>query len=107
VQLGDATVVEGLRQLGVRLPNLLSREPSTLVVDLSAMTHLSSATVAALLLLRRRCRARGVAVVLRRPSRRSIDMLRRTGLQGVLPVEGVESRHPSTASSPSPTRSAR
>lgn len=87
VELGDANVAEALRELRLRLPLLLSRSPGTVIVDLSEMTQLSSATVAALLWIRRRCRLRGVIVVLRQPSRRSVGMLRRTGLQGALPVE--------------------
>ena len=75
------------RELRRRLPLLLNRSPGTVVVDLSEMTQPSSATVAALLWIKRRCRSRSVVVVLRQPSRRSIDMLRRTGLQCALPIE--------------------
>ncbi len=87
VELGDTNVAEALRELRWRLPLLLNRSPATVIVDLSEMTQLSSATVASLLWIRRRCRMRGVIVVLRKPSRRSVEMLRRTGLQGALPVE--------------------
>lgn len=90
VELGDDNVTEALRELRWRLPLLLNRSPGTVVVDVSQMTQLSSATVAALLWVRRRCRLRGVTVVLRQPSRRSVEMLRRTGLQGALPIESDE-----------------
>ncbi len=93
VELGDAHVAEALRELRSRLPLLLNRSPGTVIVDLSEMTQLSSATVAALLWIRRRCRLRGVIVVLRQPSRRSVEMLRRTGLQGALPVEKPDVEH--------------
>lgn len=92
LELGDAHVGDALRELRWRLPLLLNRSPGTVVVDLSEMTQPSSATVAALLWIKRRCRSRSVVVVLRQPSRRSIDMLRRTGLQSALPIEKPDDR---------------
>ena len=70
-----------------RLGTLLEPGPSTLVLDLSRLQRLSATTIAVLLWVRRRCRARGVRVVLRRPSRGSIDVLRRAGLQSALEIE--------------------
>jgi anti-anti-sigma factor len=87
IEIGDADVVSALRDLRWRLPVLLDSGPRTVVVDLSEMAQLSSATVAVLLWIKRRCRSRGVVVVLRRPSRRSVEVLRRTGLHGAIPVE--------------------
>jgi anti-anti-sigma regulatory factor len=87
LELGDADVADALRELRWRLPLLLNRSPGRVVVDLSEMTQPSSATVAALLWIKSWCRKRSVVVVLRKPSRRSIEMLRRTGLQSALPLE--------------------
>jgi anti-anti-sigma regulatory factor len=94
VELEDGDAADTLRALRRRLPMLLDRSPSTVIVDLSDTARPSSATVAALLWLERRCRSRSVVVVLRKPSRRSASMLRRTGLQSALPIEGPDSpRH--------------
>jgi anti-anti-sigma factor len=57
------------------------------VVDVSRVDCLSSTTITALLWARRRCQARGGAVVLRNPSARSMDLIMRTGLWDVLEVE--------------------
>lgn len=76
-------------QLRGHLGSLLEPGPSTLVLDLSAVRHLSSDGVDGLLWLRQRCRGRAVDVVLRQPSRQSVDLLRRTGLLGVLTIEGA------------------
>jgi anti-anti-sigma regulatory factor len=70
-----------------RLPRLLDDGPSHLVVDLSRLDRLSSGAVRALLHIHEQCRSRGVAVMLRRPSRRSLGVLRRAGLLAALPVE--------------------
>ena len=51
---------------------------------------LSSTGIALLLWVRRRSAARGVRVVLREPSRPSVDLLRRTGLLGALAIEGLD-----------------
>ena len=53
------------------------------------MRQLSSDGVDGLLWLRQRCLGRAVNVVLRRPSRQSVDLLRRTGLLGMLTIEGA------------------
>jgi anti-anti-sigma factor len=57
------------------------------VVDASRIDCLTSTTITALLWARRRCLARGGAVVLRNPSARSMDLIIRTGLWDVLEVE--------------------
>ena len=57
------------------------------VVDASRVDCLTSTTITALLWARRRCQARGGAVVLRNPSARSMDLIIRTGLYDVLEVE--------------------
>lgn len=102
VQLSDADVAYALRELIRRLPALLSCGRGTIVIDVSGMTQLSSATVAALLWIRRRCRSHGMVVVLRHPSRKSVEMLRRTGLQGALPVEQQDGERPSGRAAASP-----
>ncbi len=90
LELGDTDLMSALRGLRRRLPPLLDEAPGTLVVDMSGLTQVSSATVAALLWVKRRCRSRGVVVMLRQPSPRSLDLLRRTGLHGSLPVESAD-----------------
>lgn len=69
------------------LPRLLDDGPSHLVVDLSDADPLSSGAVSALLHLHDRCRSRGLVMMLRRPSRRNLGVLRRGGLLAVLPIE--------------------
>ena len=57
------------------------------VVDVSQVECLTSTSITALLWARRRCVARGGAVVVRNPSARSMDLIIRTGLWDVLEVE--------------------
>jgi anti-anti-sigma factor len=59
---------------------ILEPGPSTLVLDLSAVRQFSSATIAVLLWVKKRCRARSVHLVVRGPTGGSADVLRRTGL---------------------------
>lgn len=79
-----------LDALRIRLGVLLEPGPSTLVLDLSGVQRLSSDGFDGLLWLHRRCAGRAVRVVLREPSRHSVDLLRRAGLLAVLPIEGAE-----------------
>ncbi|MEZ0164361.1 STAS domain-containing protein [Kineococcus sp. LSe6-4] len=71
----------GLGVLRWRLGRLLDGPMTVLVVDVSGLTTLSSATVAALLRARRLCRARGGHLVLRNPRRSVTAVLRRSGLE--------------------------
>jgi anti-anti-sigma factor len=80
VVLSDELLHEGLEDLRWRLPDLLESGPSRLVVDLSRVSRLSSATTATLLWVSRSCRTRSVEVVLRRPSRVTAGVLHRAGL---------------------------
>ena len=80
VILSDDTLLDTLGELRWRLGGLLESGPSRLVLDLSRVSRLSSTTVGVLLWVRRGCRARGVEVVVRRPTRGSIRVLHRTGL---------------------------
>ncbi len=59
----------------------------TLVVDASRIEHLCSTVITVLLWAQRHCTARGGSVVVQDPSRRSLEMLVRTGLKDVLDVE--------------------
>ena len=65
----------------------VQRGASRVVVDVSQVDCLTSTSITALLWARRRCVARGGAVVLRNPSARSMDLIIRTGLWDVLEVE--------------------
>ena len=90
VTLRDAEVRHALGDLRWRLDTLLADGPATLVIDLAGVTQISSTMVAVLLRVKHRCLARGVDVVLREPSRRSVDLLHRTGLLGALAIEPVD-----------------
>ena len=87
VALDGAALAEGLADLRWRLDELLTAGRQELVVDIAAVAHLSSTTVCALLLARRRCHARGGRLVLRSPSRRSREVLADTGLGPVLGLD--------------------
>lgn len=80
VSLNDECLLNGLAELRWQLRQQLDDGTATVVVDISEVEHLSSTTVAALLFARRHTRARGGKVVLRGPTRRSLEMLTRTGL---------------------------
>ena len=90
VQLRDTGLAHVLDDVQRRLELVLKEGPRTLVVDMSAVAQVSSTTIAALLWIRRRCSARGIEVLLRRPSRRSLEALERVGLLGVLMVEPTD-----------------
>lgn len=93
VALDGEGLTEGLADLRWRLDELMAAGCQELVVDIAAVAHLSSTTVSALLLARRRCHARGGRLVLRSPSRRCREVLASTGLA---PVFGLDERadHP-------------
>jgi anti-anti-sigma regulatory factor len=80
VQLGELGQMHARDDVPRRLDSLLEHGARTVVVDLSRVGQLSSTTIAALLWVMRRCSARGVEVVLREPSRRSVTTLARIGL---------------------------
>jgi anti-anti-sigma regulatory factor len=87
VALRDDGLLEGIAELRWRLDDLLGGGQSTLVIDVSGVGRISSTTVAAMLWAKRRCRARRVSVVVRDPSRRSLDQIRRTGLMNTFDIE--------------------
>ncbi len=95
LQLPDKTLSGVLEEVEDSLTAALEARPHTMAVDMSRVRHLSSTTVAALLWIKRRSKARGIQVVLRDTSPSIADGLHRAGLVGVLAVE------PSSASPPS------
>lgn len=86
VQLDDESLLRGLTEIRGRLATTAAGGPTVLVVDLSGLERLSSATLAALLWARRTCYARGGRVVLRNPNRRCRDVLTRTGLAALFDI---------------------
>jgi anti-anti-sigma regulatory factor len=98
--LRNAGVAQALDELELRLDTALATGPRVVVVDMSAIGQVSSTTIAALLWVKRRCASRGVEVLLRGPSRRNLDTLRRVGLLGVFHLEGAlsHSSRPDSAS---------
>ena len=87
VTLRDAEALHALGDLRWRLNTLLAQGPATLVIDIEGVRQIASAMIAVLLQVKRRCMARRVDVVLREPSRRSLDFLHRTGLLAAFVIE--------------------
>lgn len=85
--LSDNLVSNGLPELRWELRNLLLDGARNVVVDLARVEHLSSGALATLLTTHRACRARGGGVLIRNPNRRTLDLLRHTGLRRVFGVE--------------------
>jgi anti-anti-sigma factor len=84
VVLTDVLVQDGLADLRRRLRTAVLSGARVIVVDVASIGELSSGTVAVLLGAHRICRARGGGLVLRNPSRRTGELLQRTGLSRVL-----------------------
>ena len=87
IRLSDDMLADGLADVRWLLHDALLVGARRLVVDLSKVTVLSSTAVASFLWAHRTCRARGGAVVLRGPNRRTEDLLLRTGLWHVMKME--------------------
>lgn len=87
VTLDDTAPLRGLGDLTWRLNELLGAGGSRLVVEISGLERLSSATLAALLRAQRVCRARGGRVVVRGANRRCREVLARTGLSAFFELE--------------------
>jgi anti-anti-sigma factor len=87
IRLSDDLLADGLADVRWLLHDALLAGARRLVVDLSRVTALSSTAVASFLWAHRTCRARGGAVVLRGPNRRTEDLLQRTGLWRVMQME--------------------
>ncbi|MBZ5740647.1 STAS domain-containing protein [Nocardioides mangrovi] len=100
VPLTDDGLTEVLDDLDRRLDVALTGGPRAVVLDLATVTEVSSTTIAALLWARRRCSSRGVAVVVRHPTRRCRDTLERVGLLRVLILEQPTSGGTSARLSP-------
>lgn len=94
VRLTDATFRDGVAELRWRLREQILAGVRVLVVDVSAVRQLSSTAVAALLGAHRSCRARGGRVIIQDPNRRTLDLLRRTGLWRVLRPEFTAAGRP-------------
>ncbi len=87
IRLSDDLMADGLADVRWLLHDALLAGARRLVLDLSKVTVLSSTAVASFLWAHRTCRARGGAVVLRGPNRRTEDLLLRTGLWRVMQME--------------------
>lgn len=92
IHLDDALLADGLADVRWLLHDALLAGARMLVVDLSRVQSLSSTAVASFLWAHRICRARGGTVVLRGANRRTLDLLRRTGLWRVLRLETPRGR---------------
>jgi anti-anti-sigma factor len=92
IQLDDALFADGLADVRWLLHDALLAGARLLVVDLTRVQSLSSTAVASFLWAHRICRARGGTVVLRGANRRTLDLLRRTGLWRVLRLETAGAR---------------
>jgi anti-sigma B factor antagonist len=84
IVLTDALVRDGLADLRRQMRTVVLSGARVIVVDVAAMGEVSSGVVAVLLSAHRICRARGGGLVLRNPSRRTAELLQRTGLSRVL-----------------------
>jgi anti-anti-sigma factor len=87
IRLSDDMLADGLADVRWLLHDALLAGARRLIVDLSRVQALSSTAVASFLWAHRTCRARGGAVVLRGPNRRTEDLLQRTGLWRVMQME--------------------
>ncbi|NLT56544.1 MAG: STAS domain-containing protein [Actinomycetales bacterium] len=87
VPLSDAMLRDGVADLRWRLRELVLSGARIIVVDIGSAGVLSSSAVAAMLSAHRACRARGGRLVIHNPDRRTLDLLRRTGLWRVLRQE--------------------
>lgn len=84
VRIDGSRLAQGLAGLRWHLTPILPGGTDVLRIDLQDVDRLSSVCVAALLRVKRACVARRIQVVLDRPTSRSRDLLKRTGLGDVL-----------------------
>ena len=91
VRITNETFVEGMAGLRWQLRNVLTAGANVVVADIRDLRQLSSTAVAALLSTHRICRTRGGGVVIRRPNRRTLDLLKRTGLNHVFEIDSAHS----------------
>ncbi len=93
VPLSDRTVREALHDLRWRTEEMLADGPEAVVVEVSGLTRLSSATVAALLWAKRRCTSRGVRLLLTDPDDALAGQLHRAGLDTVWDIQTGATPH--------------
>jgi anti-sigma B factor antagonist len=84
VVLTESLLEDGLADLRWQLRSLVLSGAREIVVDVAGMGELSSGVVTVLLSTHRVCRARGGGLVLSNASRRTAELLQRTGLSRVL-----------------------
>jgi anti-anti-sigma factor len=87
VTLTDSDLHDGLTALRWQLRELVMDGTCLVVVDVSELGQISSTLLAALLDTHRVCTRRGGGVVIRHASRKTSDVLHRTGLDRVFEVE--------------------
>jgi len=87
VMLSDTDMGGGLTTLRWQLRGLVMEGVTLVVIDVSEVNQISSTLLAALLDTHRACRRRGGGVVIRHASRKTTDVLHRTGLDRVFDVE--------------------
>ncbi|WP_141781205.1 STAS domain-containing protein [Nocardioides albertanoniae] len=85
--LSDGTGREALHDLRWRIDEMLADSPRAVVVEVSGLTRLSSATIAALLWAKRRCTTRGVGLLLTDPDNALAGQLHRAGLHTVWDIQ--------------------
>jgi anti-anti-sigma factor len=88
VRLTDDMLADGVAEVRWLLHDAVLTGARHVVVDVREVAQLSSPVVASFLSAHRACRARGGGVVVRGANRRTVDLLRRTGLWRVLHLEG-------------------
>lgn len=87
VRVSDKQAGEHLPDLRWVLHDLVLTGVSRVIVDVSRVKRLSSATLAALLCVHRHCRARGGGIVIRGGNRATAELLYRNGLHRVFEIE--------------------
>ncbi|SEL82889.1 anti-anti-sigma factor [Blastococcus sp. DSM 46786] len=89
LRLTEEMLADGVADIRWLLHDALLTGARRVVVDVREVEHLSSPAAASLLSAHRTCRARGGSVVVRGANRRTLDLLRRTGLWRVLGMEDL------------------
>ncbi|MGY1837103.1 STAS domain-containing protein [Blastococcus sp. SYSU DS0510] len=87
LRLTEEMLADGVADIRWLLHDALLAGARRVVVDVREVEHLSSPAAASLLSAHRACRARGGSVVVRGANRRTLELLRRTGLWRVLGME--------------------
>ncbi|MGQ0465070.1 MAG: STAS domain-containing protein [Sporichthyaceae bacterium] len=75
-----------------QLHKVVTAGAQSIVVDASLVESLPSTAIATMLTAHRVCRRRGGGLLIRRPNRRILEQLDRTGLRHVLRVENTVER---------------